>query len=54
VGEEGGRARGGGGFEIAVELEELGEEGEDEGEGDLWTLATSAATARRWVVYEVH
>jgi hypothetical protein len=42
VGEEGGGAAGGGGggFEVAVELDEFGEEGEDECEGDLALLAT--------------
>lgn len=39
VGEEGlGAVLGGvgGGFDVAVELEEVGEQGQDEGEGDLW------------------
>lgn len=37
--EDGGVAAGeGGGFEVAVEFEELGEEGEDECEGDLERL----------------
>ena len=36
----------GGGFEVAVELEEFGEEGEDEGEGDLGALALNCRGGR--------